>query len=144
MTQRERQWAYFARLLPREIQAERRVLEWLRDEEIDRVIAYLETWRDSERDELDQYRANLGETARFFRPDGEWSRFGEDRYYDLSTYEQERLDEIQDQLRWRSGRIRYLTTLVRYANARVSGSDDIAEADRLYEELTSSSFERKL
>lgn len=40
MTGRERAWVNFARLLLPEMREERKLLEWIRDEEVDRIVAF--------------------------------------------------------------------------------------------------------
>lgn len=104
--------------------------------EIDRVVAFLESWASSLRGELDDFRDRLDREAQFFRRDGSFTEAGWQRYHAASTHDQERLDDIGDQIRGQLWRIRYIGQLVRYARATAEGTVDIAEADKLYAGLT--------
>lgn len=137
-TDRSRAWAYFARLLPPELRTEVRLLEWIRDGEIERVVAVLEAWGESERTERDRYRDNLGRMRMFFTLNGNLTDAGWKHYLAIATsdYEKERIDDIQDELRGFAARIAYMRRLVHYALDTAEGTSQIEVADNLYAELS--------
>lgn len=136
MIERPREWANFARWLLPEMRSEVRLIEWIRDGEIDRVVAFLESWKQSEIDELGEYRAGLGRMVRYFTRRGDFTDVGWDYYYSASEYEQQRLQEISDQIGNREARIGHCASIIRYARGTAEGTLQIEEADTLYAQLS--------
>lgn len=133
---RERKWARFARMLLPEMRSEEKLLRWIHDEEIDRVVAFLEVWRESEVAELEEYRDRLGHFNRYFNRHGELNDAGWKLQRRGSPHEKARLEEIEDELSYRSGRIARTTILISYAKRTVEGTLQIEEADRMYKAAT--------
>lgn len=143
MSQRPRAWAHFARLLPPDLRGEEVVLQWLADEEIDRVLAALEAWNEITIAEGEAYWQGLGGDRRWFRRDGTMTGPGYDRYDSYTppggrslSQEQERMDEVASQPRFFYGGPRWVRRIIQYARDRVAGTATVEDADRFYKEST--------
>lgn len=136
MIDRKRHWARFVRMLLPEMRGEEQLLQWIHDEEIERVIAYLESWKNTERTELRQYKDQLGRLNRYFDSHGYLNAAGFSEAINEEQRGQTGLNEIEDELRYRSERIREVQMLIRWARESVEGTITIEEADQMYAEVT--------
>lgn len=132
MPKREREWARFARMLLPEMRTEKQLLEWLRDENIDAVLAFLEVWNKHQNEELDEFMSALGTQARFFTRRGGTTPAGRREFERVSLHDQERMAEVQRQIRERYRDIEHVDYLIRYAHLSAAGTLKIEEADRIY------------
>ena len=142
MSERPGACVYFARLLPEEVRGEEQVLRWLHDEEIDRVVAFLEVWNENTARMRDDYWGQLGHNRRYFTRDGRMTNSGYSRHHEAernSPQEAERMQETADRLASFSNSIRWIERLIKYAREADAGTLTLQEADRPWNELVEDS-----